>query len=169
MGRKKLIKGPNAERVEQRIAQVPKDITETSIFKVLKEIEEKSKTQNEEALNETVIEEKIIDEKAEDTPPTKAQKKTRKKTKTKKLSPLQEALIGENSIAYEDTVKTTEEETTEKKKTKKKKTEKKISFTKAEKEIIVKSCINYKNSLPIYLKSVQREVKLIDNVIKKLK
>ncbi len=172
MARKKLIKGPNAERVEQRIAQVPKDITETSIFKVLKEIEEKSKTQNQEILNEIVTEEEA--EKVKEQPKKdvnekrKISKKARTKKSKKKLSPLQEALIGEVSPVHEEKPEG-EEKTEEKGKSKKRKAEKKISFTKAEKEIIVKSCINYKNSLPIYLKSVQREVKLIDNVIKKLK
>ncbi len=184
MARKKLIKGPNAERVEQRIAQVPEDITETSIFKVLKEIEEKSKSENEEAIEE-VIKEKRTRKKR-----TKKKRATKKETTTsspeseapKKRTTLQEALIGGKPIeinSTDDSLEPTEdlqeektdETATEEKKatTKKKRGDRKVSFTKAEKEIIIKSCTNYKNTLPIYLKSVQREVKLIDNVIKKLK
>jgi hypothetical protein len=42
-------------------------------------------------------------------------------------------------------------------------------FTNAEREAILRCCEDYRNRLPIYLQSVQREVKVIDAVIEKCK
>ncbi len=147
MARKRLIKGPNAERVEKRIADAPEDITETSIFKVLKEIEEKSKKTN---------------KKQKTTEGNQSEKVSRKTKKRKKseATPSHENLP-ETAIIQEKQATETEETRTSLRKA--------IKFTKAEREIIRKSCISYKNTLPIYLKAFQNEVKIIDNVLKKLK
>jgi hypothetical protein len=42
-------------------------------------------------------------------------------------------------------------------------------FSNAERETIMRCCEDYRNRLPIYLQSVQREVKVIDAVIEKCK
>ncbi len=135
MARKRLIKGPNAERVEKRIAQVPEDITETNIFKVLKEIEERSKS-SQPVETHTNIE--IRPEKRAVTGTTKHD-------------------TGKNKKSPPNPVKG-----------KRLKAGASIKFTKSEKEIVIKSCKAYRNTLPIYLKSVQKEVKTIDGIIKKL-
>ncbi len=46
--------------------------------------------------------------------------------------------------------------------------QKDVRFSGREKEMIVKSCIEYRNSLPVYLKSVQEDVKVIDKIVMKL-
>jgi hypothetical protein len=42
-----------------------------------------------------------------------------------------------------------------------------IAFSPAELELIKKSCLEYKNSLPSYLRSVQRDLRLLESIIKK--
>jgi hypothetical protein len=42
-----------------------------------------------------------------------------------------------------------------------------ISFSAAELELIQKSCMEYKNSLPCYLRSVQHDLRLLDSIIRK--
>lgn len=42
-------------------------------------------------------------------------------------------------------------------------------FSNAEREAILRCCEDYRNRLPTYLQSVQREVKVIDSVIEKCK
>lgn len=107
MARKQLIKGPNAQRVEKRIAKIPEDLSEGNIFRLLKEEEEKDAKTGEGT--QTLIKRK--------TPGAK---------------------------------------------------KKAINLTKSEREIIVKSCTAYKHSLPIYLRYVQDELKIVDAIIKKL-
>lgn len=148
MARKRLIKGPNAERVEKRIAQVPEDITETNIFKVLKEIEERSKS-SQPAETHTNIE--IQTEKKSKEPSGRNHKKTVIKT-TKTKHPAEKNKKSSPKPAKGKVLKSGAS----------------IKFTKSEKEIVIKSCKAYRNTLPIYLKSVQKEVRTIDTIIKKL-
>lgn len=42
-----------------------------------------------------------------------------------------------------------------------------IQLTRAEREMLVRCCVEYRNRLPIYLKSAAKEVALIDSVLKK--
>jgi hypothetical protein len=44
-----------------------------------------------------------------------------------------------------------------------------IDFSEAEREAIARCCLDYRNRMPTYLQSVQRELKIIDSVIKKCK
>ena len=43
-----------------------------------------------------------------------------------------------------------------------------VRLTELEKELIVRSCREYKNNLPSYLQSVQRELETLDGIIAKL-
>jgi hypothetical protein len=45
----------------------------------------------------------------------------------------------------------------------------KIDFSVAEREAIARCCLDYRNRMPTYLQSTQRELKIIDSVIKKCK
>ncbi len=152
MARKRLIKGPNAERVEKRIAQVPEDITETNIFKVLKEIEERSKASQPVETHTNI----------EMQPEKRGKEPSGRKPKR--------AVNGTTKTKHEQNKKSSPKPV--KGKTSKNTTVLKsgasIKFTKSEKEIVIKSCKAYRNTLPIYLKSVQKEVKTIDGIIKKL-
>ena len=164
MARKKLIKGSNAERVEKRIANTPEDVNDKiSVFSVLKEVEEnklklypadeKTKLPEHEQLPEKVIKKKKASKKTKE-----FEKKTNKNNrKAKKDLPAEEKTIFAENDDKEpgNSVKKSSKST--------------IRFNKNEKDIIVKSCKAYKNTLPIYLRYVQEEVKTIDEIIRKLK
>jgi hypothetical protein len=45
--------------------------------------------------------------------------------------------------------------------------ERDFGFSRQEIELIMKSCIDYRNHLPCYLRSVQHELKLIASIIRK--
>lgn len=164
MARKKLIKGSNAERVEKRIANTPEDVNDKiSVFSVLKEVEEnklklypadeKTKLPEPEQLPEKVIKKKKASKKTKE-----FEKKTNKNNrKAKKDLPAEEKTLFEENDDKElrSSVKKSSKST--------------FRFNKNEKDIIVKSCKAYKNTLPIYLRYVQEEVKTIDEIIRKLK
>ena len=43
-----------------------------------------------------------------------------------------------------------------------------LSFTRAEIELLLKACSKYRSVIPIYLKSSEAELRLIDAIIRKL-
>jgi hypothetical protein len=130
MARKRLIKGSNAARLEERIARVPEDLgpgREKSIFGAIAEMEKGSSP--------------------------------RAKAPAPKARP-----AGAKTKATERAREEAEEEKSEK--------PPKLgpaNFTSLEREAIVRCCEDYRNRLPTYLQSVQREVRVIDAVIEKCK
>jgi hypothetical protein len=155
MARKQLIKGANATRVEERIARVPADLeTESSpsIFGALKALAE------EEAAGADVI--------AAEGGKPKARREPKPRRKSSKAAGAGTAAQGASARA-QDIIPTAESEpdTTP---------EKKAhlgpgDFNKAERNEILRCCVDYRNRLPIYLLAVQQELEVIDSVIEKCK
>jgi hypothetical protein len=120
MARKRLTKGTNALRVEERIAKVPVDLIRSDpgsgVFEALKTLETKTAP-------------------AEAMPTPKA---------------VQSSGSGHRSLANNAARRLGPD-----------------SFTKAERRAIVVSCTDYRNRLPIYLKSAMHDVEIIDSILRK--
>lgn len=133
MARKHLIKGTNATRVEERIGNVPLDLSSTdSIFQKINAMKK-----DEDSIK-----------KSKRNPSVKKQNNTSSSSVSKKLKE-EENLV---QISQQEIPK--QEESI-------------VHFSKPEKELIIKCCKNYKNTIPSYLRVYQNELKLISHILLK--
>lgn len=159
MARKRLIKGANAARVEERIARVPADVTlpgpESSIFDALRALEGAAGTAPEASPPPAPPPSR----KGRDRAPAAKSPRSRRASAHRASAeaapepgvepdpstaplPGKEAPIRAGRLGPSD-------------------------FSSAEREAIVRCCSDYRNRLPTYLLAVQKEVKVIDSVIDK--
>ena len=158
MARKRLIKGANAARVEERIARVPADVTtlepgpESSIFDALRALEGAARTAPAPSPAPVPKAEAPRNRKAAApgaTSSARAARPSRRKPAPPATPPppAAPALEAETPKAPSRLGPS--------------------DFSSAEREAIVRCCSDYKNRLPTYLLAVQKEVKVIDSVIDK--
>ena len=144
MARKRLIKGVNASRVEERIARVPADVqgpeAGPSIFGALRALEESEAGSH-------------------PPEPEKAEPKART-TPRRKSAPRKPALITPEPKVEPEPPKAADPPARQARLGP-------SDFNAAEREAIVRCCSDYRNRLPIYLLDVQQEVQVIDSVIEK--
>jgi hypothetical protein len=148
VARKRLIKGANASRVEERIARVPADLAGPEaggggIFGALRAMEAVAAAEPKNGPQAT----------------PRAVPKARKNAETPKPAAIKKSAARKPSRAAAPSEKPPE----------KPGRLGPSDFTQAEREEIVRCCSNYRNQLPIYLLAVQKEVKVIDSVIGKCK
>jgi hypothetical protein len=137
VARKRLIKGANAARVEERIARVPADVPSpvtgqgASIFGALRSMEEGKSSPRKPAAKKPAVKKPAARKPAaqKDEPPAPRGGQTLSEPRPKALAP--------------------------------------SDFNAAEREAIVRCCSDYRNHLPTYLIEVQKEVRIIDSVIDK--
>ena len=188
MARKRLIKGANAARVEERIARVPADMgleaqAESSIFDALRALEgAATATPPTRALAAASSPASVPGPSR--TPPSRApspKSSARAKPKPSKAaaSPRRETRSQREAAPTKAAARL--KSTPEPKPALAQKNEpsprpqlplkaSRLSpsdFSAAEREAIVRCCSDYKNRLPTYLLAVQKEVKVIDSVIDK--
>lgn len=151
MARKRLIKGANAARVEERIARVPADVSlvessaESSIFGALRAMESPStKTPARPSRTAKPKSSKVLIAPLEETAPRQKAPPQRvaEPRQGTAPSPKPEVLPKASRLSPSD-------------------------FSAAEREAIVRCCSDYRNRLPTYLLAVQKEVKVLDSVIDK--
>lgn len=153
MARKRLIKGANAARVEERIARVPIDVAgpaaapESSIFGALRALEDGAAAPPRSLPPKKIAAYKRIS-------PTIQAARGRKAESVKTPSPAPKPVPRPTPIPKAG------------------KSEKVYrlgpsDFNAEERETIVRCCSDYKNRLPTYLLAAQKEVKLLDSVIDK--
>ncbi len=196
MARKRLIKGANAVRVEERIARVPEDLGgESNIFRTLKALEDApirspspslSPGTPQAAKPAPAPKKKTKPPKAESSRQATAGKRparTGAKNGTPHRPPIIEAKAGTGegpqSLSHAPTrpdeaqaqeaapIRATVRGEVPKAPSPSRKHLGPEDFTAAERREIVRCCADYRNHLPIYLLAVQREVEVIDAVIEK--
>jgi hypothetical protein len=138
MARKRLTKGANALRVEERIALVPLDVVrpaegETGIFKALRALERDDGPVPEPRRR-----------------PRAAAKGAAAKRAAAKPTPAAAAPARRAISGGEDSARLGP-----------------LSFSDAERGAIVVCCTEYRNRLPTYLLSAKKEVEIIDSILKK--
>jgi hypothetical protein len=140
MARKRLTKGANALRVEERIAMVPLDVVrpaegETGIFRALRTLERddgpvpEPRRRSRPAPRRPAEKSAPVDAAPADAAPAPAEAAPAGSEPSARLGPL--------------------------------------SFSDAERGAIVVCCTEYRNRLPTYLLSAKREVEIIDSILKK--
>jgi hypothetical protein len=143
VARKRLIKGANASRVEERIARVPADLAssaaEGGIFGALRAMEA-VETASPEAAAPKAPHRAVA--------PKAAPKVVAKAPRAAAAKPLAPKAVAQAAPAKPGRLSPSD-------------------FSAAEREAIVRCCSDYRNHLPIYLQSAQKEVKVIDSVIGK--
>ncbi|MGO8695905.1 MAG: hypothetical protein ACLQMF_19760 [Rectinemataceae bacterium] len=143
MARKRLIRGANATRVEERIARVPEDIeAESNIFRALKELEGSPPDAPLQA-------------------PASLPAPGSKRTPRAAKRPARRAIASQPPAAPIISAAEPQGELRPRKRIGP------SDFSAAEREAIVRCCADYRNRLPIYLMAVQKEVEIIDSVIEK--
>jgi len=145
MARKRLTKGTNALRVEERIARVPADLSSpraegSGVFEALRLLERESEGAGGGRDDATM-------QPIPATPPAARRQKAIPARRRIPAAPKNAPAPAEGP----DPKKRLGPE----------------SFTKAERRAIVVSCIEYRNRLPTYLKSAMREVEIIDSILQK--
>jgi hypothetical protein len=157
VARKRLIKGANASRVEERIARVPSDLVlqeaGPSIFGALRALEGGSAAAQPETLEPEGLGESSPIAKFETRLAKKANPRAAVKTTpaaAPNLEPSSDEGPASRRAGGSARLRASD-------------------FTAAEREAIVRCCSDYRNHLPTYLLSVQKEVKIIDSVIDKCK
>jgi hypothetical protein len=146
VARKRLIKGANAARVEERIARVPADVPSpeagqgASIFGVLRTMEEGKGAPRGAAPKRPSERKKVTRQTA--VPARKAAVPAATPAKRAPAPAKPAAPPRPKPLAPSD-------------------------FSAAEREAIVRCCSDYRNHLPTYLLAVQREIRVIDSVIGK--
>lgn len=140
MARKRLTKGANALRVEERIAKVPADLggraePETGIFEAIRKLE---------------IKDGLAEPRPEE--PRPAGPRPARAAKAKSTAPKASERVADARVAV---ARVAAERLGP------------ASFTQAERRAIVVSCTEYRNRLPTYLKSAKREVEIIDSILSK--
>ena len=188
MARKQLIKGSNAKRLEDEIKKAPEDLKEnTNIFTKLKKEYGKIEETDADELPEISPQiQKMIEKSEDDERKKQEQKKIRElkeKIQTaekekkknliddvKKLEKSITNLINKEQTKHERKEETDQRITDEQKNVIKEKRQATpvLTLNSKEKKILIVSLRNYRNSLPIYLKSEQEKVRTIDSVINKL-
>ncbi len=165
MARKRLIKGANAARVEERIARVPADVNlpesaaESSIFDALRALEgtARSAPQSLPRAVRTASAPAKAPASARPSPspvaaPTKrhtpASTGSRASPSAKPKGQSSKATIEPEAPAKAGRLSPSD-------------------FSAVEREAIVRCCSDYKNRLPTYLLAVQKEVGILDSVIEK--
>jgi hypothetical protein len=146
MARKRLTKGTNALRVEERIAKVPIDLvrrpeTGSGVFEALKKLEDRTEASGTDTRPETKKQDELTPQKKNVASKPKAgetgEKRASNTQKERKPEEKSERRLGPDS------------------------------FTKAERRAIVRSCTDYRNRLPIYLRSAMHDVEILDSIIRK--
>ncbi len=164
MARKRLTKGTNALRVEERIARVPADLSSprqegSGVFEALRLLgresgesgglrDDKPKAAFESPPAAPRAASLVKAEKPAPAKAAKAAPAPRRASSAAKAAP---AKAGAQPAGKAEPRKTLSPE----------------SFTKAERRAIVVSCVEYRNRLPTYLRSAMREVQIIDSILKK--
>lgn len=156
MARKRLIKGANAARVEERIARVPADMSlaespaESSIFGALRALEGAA-TAPPQAPG-----------------PGAAPRAAKPKAPKAKAAPRQKA-ASPRKLPLPHVTEPRQEDAPGLKPVLPPKASRlsPSDFSAAEREAIVRCCSDYRNRLPTYLLAVQKEVKVLDSVIDK--
>jgi hypothetical protein len=132
MARKKLIRGANAARVEERIANPPGDLEGPTIFQLLRA------------------------EEPPQGPLSRSPAGEKPRSNRRRAVP---APVGPKEPPREAAQPGAPE---------KRRGRAAVALSMEERGLLVKACRSYRNSLPTYLRSVQREVALIDGLIGKL-
>lgn len=146
MARKRLTKGTNALRVEERIAKVPADLirrpdASSGVFEALKKLEDRTEASG-----------------ADTTPKQKKLDELTPQTKKVASKPKAGGTVAQGASNPPKGHKPEE------------KSERRLgpdSFTKAERRAIVRSCTDYRNRLPTYLRSAMHDVEILDSIIRK--
>lgn len=160
MARKRLIKGANAARVEERIARVPADVAllepeaESSIFDALRALEGAAETR---PIAETPPKQPraIARRPAPSSPAPAARPAARKPAAPAPKPTAPRPLVPRPAAADEAEIPARASRLGP------------SDFSAAEREAIVRCCSDYKNRLPTYLLAVQKEVRVLDSVIDK--
>ncbi len=163
MARKRLIKGANAARVEERIARVPADVTtlepgpESSIFDALRALEGAAKPSPATSPASVPMPSRAGTGKAPKADAPRNRKAAApgatagaRASRPPRRRPEPPAAAIQEAEAPKPTSRLRPSD-----------------FSAAEREAIVRCCSDYKNRLPTYLLAVQKEVKVIDSVIDK--
>jgi hypothetical protein len=147
VARKRLIKGANAARVEERIARVPADVegpgngAGESIFGALRALEKSEASAAKPAARKPATR-TLPAREAEAPKPAAPRPAGRKGPPASAPLPAAEKPAKAQRLGPSD-------------------------FNAAEREAIVRCCSDYRNHLPSYLLAVQKEVRVIDSVIDK--
>jgi len=165
MARKRLIKGANATRVEERIARVPEDIeAESNIFRALKALERSPP--------DAPLPAPSVPASRPRRGPVARKGRGAAAKSSKRTEPLFSpdaskipARVIAQAVERPEAQPTTEAQEPPR-------AAKRIGpsdFSPAEREAIMRCCTDYRNRLPIYLLAVKKEVEVIDSVIEKCK
>jgi hypothetical protein len=166
VARKRLIKGANATRVEERIARVPADVMGAlqgqSIFGALRAMEEgDSREPSSEAGTTAGAEAPRPDKKAESRKPAARRRATRKPEAAKAPPIIEHREAAEGGRAEKAEPSGAADRPAKRSRIGP------SDFSAAERAEIVRCCSDYRNRLPTYLLAVQLEVEVIDSVIDK--
>jgi hypothetical protein len=147
MARKRLIKGANAARVEARISRVPADIgEEASIFGALRALEGDAAPSAVAAPQEPAA--------------AITRAPAAKRAAPRAARPVAKAAAkGPAAASPGQPAKAPSQPRHDKLRP--------IDFSAAERRAILRCCKDYRNRLPTYLLSVQKEVKVLDSIIEK--
>jgi hypothetical protein len=157
MARKRLIKGANAARVEERIARVPADVTmpESSIFDALRALEGAAGSVPEASPHPAPPPPRAKKDKSPAVKSPRSRRAAAQRASAEAApapgvepDPSTAPLPGKDAPIRTGRLGPSD-------------------FSAAEREAIVRCCSDYRNRLPTYLLAVQKEVKVIDSVIDK--
>jgi hypothetical protein len=152
MARKQLIAGSNARRLEDRISRVPPDIRdEGGIFRELRMREE---TDDLAKADEVAQTDDVVHADIAAKEPGSIPKRSSARPRPAAKAPQKKPASGSAARLEVKPEKNNGSRST-------------IPFTRHERELISKCCVEYRNHLPIYLKSVRHEVNLLESIIRK--
>jgi hypothetical protein len=154
MARKRLIKGANAERVEARISRVPADLgaqagEDASIFGALRALEGAA----------AAVPKRAAASQAASVPKRAAASQAASVPKRAAPPAAKTAAKGPAVASSGQSAKIASQPKRERLRP--------IEFSAAERRAILRCCTDYRNRLPTYLLSAQKEIKVIDSIIEK--